>query len=213
MKDEKNIIETIQRSKIIAIIRGIDKEYILKTAEALLKGGIKVMEITLNREDAMESIEVVKKEFANEILLGAGTVLTKQQVKDSNDAGACFIVSPNTDRSVIEQTKNLSMVSIPGAFTPSEIVKAHQLEADFVKLFPAGSIGAGYIKAVRAPLDYIPLLAVGGVNIDNMTEFLKAGAAGLGIGGNLVDKALINSGKYDEVEKIVRSYVKKLEEV
>lgn len=213
MTNQKDIIGTIKKSKMVAIIRGIDSDHILKTAETLLKGGIKTMEITLNRDDAMESIELVKKEFENEILLGAGTVLTDKQVKGAYERGACFIVSPNTDEVVIKQTKDLNMISIPGAFSPSEIVKAHQLGADFVKVFPVGSIGSDYIKAVRGPLDSIPLLAVGGVNLDNMTEFLKAGADGLGIGGNLVNKSLIYDGKYDEVEKIARSYVKKLEEV
>jgi len=213
MTNQKDIIGTIKKSKMVAIIRGIDSGHILKTTEALLKGGIKVMEITLNRDDAMKSIEIVKKEFENEILLGAGTVLTDKQVREANQHGACFIVSPNTDEVVIKQTKDLNMISIPGAFSPSEIVKAHQLGADFVKVFPVGSIGPDYVKAVRGPLDSIPLLAVGGVNLDNMTEFLKAGADGLGIGGNLVSKTLIYAGKYDEVEKIARSYIKKLEEV
>lgn len=213
MTNPKEIIDTIKTARIVAIIRGIDKDHILKTAEALLKGGIKAMEITLNRNDAMESIEMVKKEFANEILLGAGTVTTDEQVREAHEHGARFIVSPNTDEAVIKQTKDLNMVSVPGAFSPTEILKAHQLGADFVKVFPAGSIGADYIKAVRGPLDNIPLLAVGGVNLDNMTEFLKAGADGLGIGGNLVSKSLIYDGKFDEVEKIARSYVKKLEEV
>lgn len=213
MTNPKEIIDTIKTARIVAIIRGIDKDHILKTAEALLKGGIKAMEITLNRNDAMESIEMVKKEFANEILLGAGTVTTDEQVREAHEHGARFIVSPNTDEAVIKQTEDLNMVSVPGAFSPTEILKAHQLGADFVKVFPAGSIGADYIKAVRGPLDNIPLLAVGGVNLDNMTEFLKAGADGLGIGGNLVSKSLIYDGKFDEVEKIARSYVKKLEEV
>lgn len=213
MINSKHIIETIKTSKIVAIIRGIDRDHILKTAEALLNGGIKVMEITLNRDDAMESIELVKRKFENEILLGAGTVLTEKQVREAYERGACFIVSPNTDEVVIKQTKDLNMISIPGAFSPTEIAKAQQLGADFVKVFPAGSLGSDYIKAVRGPLDSIPLLAVGGVNLDNMTEFLKAGAVGLGIGGNLVNKSLIYAEKYDEVEKIAQSYVKKLEEV
>ncbi|NLZ52213.1 MAG: bifunctional 4-hydroxy-2-oxoglutarate aldolase/2-dehydro-3-deoxy-phosphogluconate aldolase [Thermoanaerobacteraceae bacterium] len=213
MINSKHIIETIKTSKIVAIIRGIDRDHILKTAEALLNGGIKVMEITLNRDDAMESIELVKRKFENEILLGAGTVLTEKQVREAYERGACFIVSPNTDEVVIKQTKDLNMISIPGAFSPTEIAKAQQLGADFVKVFPAGSLGSDYIKAVRGPLDSIPLLAVGGVNLDNMTEFLKASAVGLGIGGNLVNKSLIYAEKYDEVEKIAQSYVKKLEEV
>lgn len=213
MKNENNIIDAINANKIIAIIRGIDKEHIIKTAEALLAGGIKIMEITLNRADAVESIEMLCKRYGGEMLLGAGTVLNKKQVKDVDKAGAMFIVSPNTDKEVIEETKNLNMVSIPGALTPSEIVDARKFGADFVKVFPAGSLGPNYIKAIRAPLDNIPLLAVGGIDTENMCEFLKAGAAGLGIGGNLVDKTLISSGKYDEIRKNAAKYVKKLKEV
>ena len=213
MKNENNIIDAINANKIIAIIRGIDKEHIVKTAEALLAGGIKIMEITLNRSDAVESIEMLCKTFNGKMLLGAGTVLNKKQVEEVSKAGAMFIVSPNTDREVIEQTKNLNMVSIPGALTPSEIVDARKFGADFVKVFPAGSLGPNYIKAIRAPLDNIPLLAVGGIDTENMCEFLKAGVAGLGIGGNLVDKTLISSGKYDEIRKNAAEYVKKLKEV
>ncbi|WP_286680227.1 bifunctional 4-hydroxy-2-oxoglutarate aldolase/2-dehydro-3-deoxy-phosphogluconate aldolase [Tepidanaerobacter sp. EBM-49] len=213
MKNENNIIDAINANKIIAIIRGIDKEHIVKTAEALLAGGIKIMEITLNRSDAVESIEMLCKTFSGKMLLGAGTVLNKKQVEEVSKAGAMFIVSPNTDREVIEQTKNLNMVSIPGALTPSEIVDARKFGADFVKVFPAGSLGPNYIKAIRAPLDNIPLLAVGGIDTENMCEFLKAGVAGLGIGGNLVDKTLISSGKYDEIRENAAKYVKKLKEV
>lgn len=213
MKNENNIIDAINANKIIAIIRGIDKEHIVKTAEALLAGGIKIMEITLNRSDAVESIEMLCKTFNGKMLLGAGTVLNKKQVEEVSKAGAMFIVSPNTDREVIEQTKNLNMVSIPGALTPSEIVDARKFGADFVKVFPAGSLGPNYIKAIRAPLDNIPLLAVGGIDTENMCEFLKAGVAGLGIGGNLVDKTLISSGKYDEIRGNAAKYVKKLKEV
>jgi len=213
MRNEKEIIEVIKQTKIVAILRGIDSGQILRTAQALLDGGIKVMEITLNREDALKSIEMVYREFGSNILFGAGTVLTEQQVIDSHRAGACFVVSPNTDKTVIEQSKNLEMVSIPGALTPSEIVRARNFGADFVKVFPAGSMSASYIKAVRAPLDGIPLLAVGGINLDNMMNFIDAGAMGVGIGGNLADKSLIKSGKYDEIKRIAREYVKKLEGV
>jgi len=200
------ILEGIQKHKLVAIIRGIGEDRILETVQALADGGIKVMEVTLNREDAVRSIKLISHSFGNDIVLGAGTVLNGDQVRLVAENGAGFIVSPNVDLEVIKETKQLGMVSIPGAFTPSEIVAAHNAGADFVKLFPAGSLGADYIKAIRAPLDNIPLLAVGGIDLNNIPLFFRAGVVGVGIGGNLVNKKLIEAGRYDEIRAIAREY-------
>jgi 2-dehydro-3-deoxyphosphogluconate aldolase/(4S)-4-hydroxy-2-oxoglutarate aldolase len=210
--DNDYIINAICENKIIAIIRGIGKEKILKTAEALLKGGLNIMEVTLNRDDAFDCIKLVESEFQNRVIIGAGTVLTQEQVEKSYDAGAKFIVSPNIDEQVIAAAKKANMVSIPGALTPSEIYRAHVSGADFVKVFPAGSLGPEYIKAVLAPLQNIPLLAVGGVDLNNMNEYLHMGAVGVGIGGNLVSKSLINAGEFDRLSELAGLYVEKIKE-
>jgi 2-dehydro-3-deoxyphosphogluconate aldolase/(4S)-4-hydroxy-2-oxoglutarate aldolase len=143
--------------------------------------------------------------------VGAGTVLTAQQVDTARANGASFIVSPNTDADVIRRAVSLGMVSIPGALTPTEVVAAHNLGASFVKLFPGGDLGSGYLKAICAPISHIPILVVGGVNAENMQEFIKAGAAGFGIGSNIVDKKLIDSGAYTRLSELAKSYTGQFE--
>ena len=124
----------------------------------------------------------------------------------ARDAGAKYIISPNTDEKVIKKTNECGMVSIPGALTPTEIQYAHACGADFVKLFPADNLGIGYIKAVLAPLSHIKLLAVGGVNENNLKDFLNVGVKGVGIGSNITKKELIKQGQYDEITKLAKKY-------
>ena len=126
-------------------------------------------------------------------------------------AGAQFIVSPDTNVAVIQRTRELGMVSMPGAMTPSEAMAAHTAGADFVKLFPAGALGAGYIKAVRAPLSHIAFLAVGGINENNAKSFIEAGCVGLGVGGNLVNKAWIEAGEFNKIAALARTFVENIQ--
>lgn len=208
-----DIIKRIYDNKIIAIIRGVGSNRILPTVEALFNGGISLLEVTYNHEsdeakaDTLKSIILINKEFGNDVSLGVGTVLTQKQVEDAVDSGAQYIISPNTDVSVIKKTKELGKVSIPGAFTPSEMVLAYHAGADIVKLFPAGVLGLKYIKAVLAPLSHIPVVAVGGVDADNAAEFIKAGAIGVGVGGSLVDTKAIYAGEYEKITKMAREYL------
>lgn len=209
-----NIIkEEILYNKIVAIVRGISKDYMLKTVEALLNGGIKLIEITYNHEsqetmeETLQSIKMINTEFKGDVILGAGTVLTVKQVLSAVDAGAEYIISPNTDIEVIKRTKELSKISIPGAFTPSEVVTAYNSGADIVKLFPAGLLGIDYIKAIRGPLSHIKLLATGGITVNNINEFIKAGAVGVGIGGSLVNKEIIQAGQFDKIKLMAQEYV------
>lgn len=130
------------------------------------------------------------------MLIGAGTVVHPEQVCLAYEAGARFILSPNTDARVIGKTRELQMVSIPGALTPTEMASAHEAGADFVKLFPAASLGAGYIRAIRVPMDHIRLVAVGGIDGRNAAEYLRAGACAVGVGGHLVDKALVDQRNF-----------------
>jgi 2-dehydro-3-deoxyphosphogluconate aldolase/(4S)-4-hydroxy-2-oxoglutarate aldolase len=211
------ILDQIFENKIVAIIRGIGSDRIIDTVGALLEGGIKLLEVTFNQEsesavlETLKSLELIKKEYGDKVCLGAGTVVTEEQVIKAVDAGAEYIISPNTDIDVIQKTKELGKISIPGAFTPSEMVMAYNAGADIVKLFPAGILGTGYIKALLAPLSHIPVVAVGGVNVDNVDQFIKVGAKGVGVGGNLVDKKAIYSGDYDKIKEVAKEYIKKLE--
>ena len=161
------------------------------------------MEVTFNQkegdsgyESTVDSIRKIASEANKEILIGAGTVLTEQQVVLASNAGAEFIVTPTTDPAVIRLANSLGMVTMPGAYTPTEINNAYKAGADFVKVFPASEVGCAYFKALHGPLGHIPLTAVGGVTMDNAKAFLAAGAVGLGIGGNLVSRKLIENGDY-----------------
>lgn len=213
-----NIKEKIIENKIIAIIRGVDKSDILKTVEALIAGGIELIEITLDHQNkdsymnVLEMITLVNEEYQNKICLGAGTVITPEQVEDVIKRGVEYIISPNTDLEIIKKTKELNKISIPGAYTPSEIIKAYNSGADFVKLFPASNLGSGYVKSVLSPVN-IPLLAVGGVNISNVKGFIKAGALGVGIGGSLIDKEAIKEKRYNSLTEKAKRYLEVIREI
>lgn len=214
---DKNV-KRIREKKIIAIIRGLTAEEAVKASRALFEGGIQFMEVTFDQnsqdhfKNTIEAIINIKNDNP-EIHIGAGTVMTIEQVEMAINAGAEFIISPNVDFEVIKRTKELKALSIPGAFTPSEVTNAYNAGADFVKVFPAGDMSANYIKSLKGPLGHIPLLAVGGIDHVNMKDFYKAGCCGFGIGGNLVNKALIREEKYDELKKTAECYVEAAEKL
>lgn len=212
----KRIIEKILKEKIIAIIRDIPSTQIIDLVTYLNKGGISFVEITFDHtsteamKDTLLSIRKIKEHFSEKCMVGAGTVMTALQVQQSVNAGAEYIISPNVDEEVIKETKALGKTSIAGALTPSEMALAYKYGTDVVKLFPAGILGTDYIKAVKAPLKHIPIIAVGGVTAKNCIEFIKAGAVGVGVGGNLVSKQLVDEGRFDEIEAIAKEYVESL---
>ena len=207
------IIKKIEEKKIIVIVRGVEKNKLIPLAEAMYKGGIRFWEITysadkkVSDEETAENIKMLSEHFGGRMYIGAGTVLTEEQVALTKKAGGQFIISPDTVPEVIRKTKELGMISIPGAVTPSEITTAVKSGADFVKLFPANNLGAAYIKAITAPLCNVKLLAVGGIDENNMPEYLKAGVCGFGIGGNIVKKQLIDAGDFAAIEKLAEKYV------
>lgn len=211
------IIEDIEKNKLIVIIRGVDREKLLPLAEALYKGGIRLIEVTFSADGSTddaytaENIRILSEAFRGRLRVGAGTVLTEEQVELTANAGGEFIISPDTYAPVIERTRALGMVSIPGAMTPSEIALAHRVGADFVKLFPVSGVGPKYVKAVTAPLSHVKLLAVGGINESNMKEYLSTGVKGFGIGNNLVDKRLLAENDYDGITALAEKYVQEVE--
>lgn len=213
----KNTIDTILKEKIIVIVRGIGREKLLQFAEAAYKGGIRLLECTYDAtgntpdEEIASNIKMLADHFEGKMLIGAGTVLSEKQVELTKNAGGKFIISPDTCPEVIKETKKLGLVSIPGAFTPSEAVIAHKAGADFVKLFPITSMGPKCLKDIKAPLSHIKFLAVGGINADNITEYLSVGACGVGIGSDIANKKLIEANNFDAIEENVRRYVKQIE--
>ena len=208
----EDLIARIQKEKIIAIVRGLPVDTVLKVVQALYDGGIRFVEVTFSQnsptciEDTCRAIEAIAGRFP-ELYVGAGTVVTMQQLYAAHRAGARYMISPNTNPALIREATRRGLLALPGAMTPSEIVEAYEAGADFVKLFPTDNLGAGYIRAIRAPLSHIPMLAVGGVNDENMEEFYRAGVCGFGIGGNIVNKKLIAAGDFAGMTELARRYV------
>lgn len=214
MKTE--VIKAVEASKIIAILRKVNMQDFMQTVEALYKGGIRLMEVTFDQagdfaeETTLEQIRQINRHCKGMVLAGAGTVMDKRQVKAAYDAGAEYIISPNTSRDVIEETVRLGLVSMPGALTPSEIQNAHEWGADFVKVFPADDLGAEYIKSISAPLNHIKLIAVGGISADNLSAYIKAGAIGVGVASSLVDRSLIETGQFDRLTELAKQFTDKI---
>ena len=208
-----DLTSIIKKEKLIVIVRGVEKDKLIPLAEAMAAGGIRLLEITFDAsgkvsdEETAARIRMLASHFGDRLAIGAGTVLSERQVALTKEAGGKFIISPDTCEAVIRKTKELGMLSMPGALTPSEITAAHRAGADFVKLFPITSLGTAYVKAVKAPLSHIPLLAVGGVDETNMTDYLKAGVCGFGVGSNIIDKAALAKGDYESITALAEKYV------
>ena len=204
-----NEIEKIVREKrIIAIVRGQTPDVCLHLAEAFAKGGIGLVEVTFNQREpetwqqTAEAIQAIRTRFAGAVRVGAGTVLTEEQLKICAEAGGEYMITPNVNAALIRKCVEMGLVAMPGALTPSEAVVAWEAGAQFVKLFPAGTLGAGYVKAVRAPLSHIPFLAVGGISPENVADFMRAGCVGAGVGGNLTNKEWIAEGAWDKITAV-----------
>ena len=204
---EQKMIDLVLESRIVAIVRGLDDGYV-PLAQAMYDGGIRAIEVTFNQKDPSQwvkttnGIRQIKEAMGEKMLVGAGTVTSVELAELAHEAGAQFIVSPDINEEVIRRTKELGMLSMPGALTPTEVLSAYKAGADFVKVFPAGPLGSSYVKAIRGPLNHIRLLAVGGVSEKNVAEFIKAGCVGAGVGGNLVNKDWIAAGEFDKIREV-----------
>lgn len=181
-----NALSHILKYQIVAIIRGAHPKDVLHLAEAIYEGGIKSIEITLNSEDAFSLIETLAHKMRERVLIGAGTVLDAASAQTAISSGAEFIISPTLDVETILVTKKHNKVSLPGAYTPTEILQAFKSGGDIIKVFPAGGC-VDYIKDLKGPLPDIPLMPTGGITLHNIALFKKAGAAAFGIGSALVD--------------------------
>jgi 2-dehydro-3-deoxyphosphogluconate aldolase / (4S)-4-hydroxy-2-oxoglutarate aldolase len=178
-------IDLLRRCGVIAILRGIDSDRVVPIVQTLYEGGIKAVEVTLNHPDSIKSIALLENEFGKELSIGAGTVLNEDSARAAISAGARFIISPSLNLKTIEMTKKLGAVSIPGAYTPTEILTAYENGADFVKVFPATALGPAFLKDMKGPLPQIPLIPTGGINVENAFDFLQAGAVSVGVGSSL----------------------------
>ena len=190
------ILSQLLQYKIIAIIRGAQPTDVLPIVQALYDGGIRAVEITLNSKDAIQVINEVSNHLKDKMLVGAGTVLDASAASEAIEAGAQFIIAPSIDIETIQLTKQKGKVSIPGAFTATEIVTAYKAGADLIKVFPASN--PQYIKDLMGPLSHIPMMPTGGVNLENIQDFKKAGAVAFGIGSSLVDTKQVITKTYLE---------------
>ncbi|WNR43247.1 bifunctional 4-hydroxy-2-oxoglutarate aldolase/2-dehydro-3-deoxy-phosphogluconate aldolase [Paenibacillus roseipurpureus] len=198
-------IQEIERTRIIAIVRGVKEGHILSVAEALYNGGVTVMEVTLNTPGALSMINSLQTRWGDRMFIGAGTVLDLEDAKQAVEAGAAFLVTPNLDEEVIRWSSEQGVPIFPGAMTPTEVVKAWKAGATAVKIFPSASLGLPFIKELMGPLDKIPMMAVGGVTESNIKQFLEIGCYGLGIGGSLINVKEIEAGNFGWItEKAVR---------
>ena len=198
---KEKINQTIKEQGVIAIIRGVEEKDLYPLLDALYLGGMQVAEITFGKEDN-ETSRLIEKAVAyvgDKMFIGAGTVTDLPRARLAYNSGAQFLVSPNTDKCVIDFAKENSISMVCGAFTPSEIYSAYSFGADFVKVFPANFYGAEYIKTVKAPFPQIPLIAFAGVTGENIAQFIKAGAIGAGIGSELINLKQIKAGNFNYV--------------
>ena len=211
-----NVLEHIKAHRLVAISRQVYSEDLLKAVEQVLEGGIAILEITFDQADPAnltltpDSIRAVKARFGERICVGAGTVMTVAQAEAAKAAGADFALAPNTDVEVIRRMKELGLVAVPGAFTPSEIAAAYAAGADIVKIFPASSLGTAYLDAIRGPINHIPLMAVGGVTPENVRSFFEHGCMSAGIGSAIISKKKAAQGDFKSMGEAAAAFVSAL---
>lgn len=193
---------------IVPVIRASSAELAIKVADAVCAGGIPIVEITMTVPGAIDVIAQLAKSIGSHVLIGAGTVLDSETAMQCMDAGAEFIVSPGFDPETVRTVNRIGKLMMAGALTPTEVISAWKAGSDFVKVFPCGAVGgAKYIKALKAPLPQVPLVPTGGVNLETAADFIRAGAAALGIGGELVSSSALKSGDTSEITKLAQRYL------
>src|SRR5438034_10061257 len=202
------IIQRIMEVGLVPVVRASSTDEAGAIVEAIKTGGISVLEITMTVPGAIRLIEKISERYGNDVLLGAGTVVDAETARAVILAGAEFIVTPSLRLSTIEVCKRYSKVVIPGALTPTEVITAWEAGADFVKIFPCGNVGGPkYIKALRGPFPQIDFIPTGGVNLETTPEFIKAGAAAVAVGGELVDLKALREDKLEVITSNARRFL------
>ncbi|HWC16593.1 MAG TPA: bifunctional 4-hydroxy-2-oxoglutarate aldolase/2-dehydro-3-deoxy-phosphogluconate aldolase [Terriglobales bacterium] len=199
---------------IVPVVRASSAKKAIAAAEAVAAGGISILEVTMTVPGAIGAITELIKTLGREVVVGAGTVLDAEAAKQCFDAGAEFLVTPGLDLGTVKAANHADKVILAGALSPTEIISAWRAGADFVKVFPASAMGgASYIKALRGPLPQVPLVPTGGVNLNTAADFLRAGAAALGIGGELVVTSALNSGEVAQITELAKKYLQIVRQV
>ncbi|MEQ6390663.1 bifunctional 4-hydroxy-2-oxoglutarate aldolase/2-dehydro-3-deoxy-phosphogluconate aldolase [Bacillaceae bacterium S4-13-58] len=204
---KERMLSQLQQSGLVVVIRRPHPDHVFPLIEALVEGGAGALEITMDTVGAPEIIKKVKKDYGDRALVGAGTVLNKDQALLAIEHGADFIFSPSFNEKVVKLTNDHNKISIPGVYTPTEIVNAYEAGADLVKIFPAGGLGPNYIKDLQGPLGHIPMLPTGGVSLDNVDQFIKSGCFGVGVGGSLLTKSILTEQRWDDLKELTEKYI------
>lgn len=190
------VCRKIEEIGLVPVVRARSAELAIRAVEAVLAGGVPVFEITMTVPGAISVIETLSARFGERALIGAGTVLSAEDARACIEAGARFVVSPGFDPATVEAALAADVAAMPGALTPTEVIAAWKSGADMVKVFPCSVLGgAKYLKALRAPLPQVKLMPTGGVNLATVKEYIEAGAAALGVGGELVDERALDAGQ------------------
>jgi 2-dehydro-3-deoxyphosphogluconate aldolase/(4S)-4-hydroxy-2-oxoglutarate aldolase len=206
--DKKAIHDRILEIGIVPVVRANSPREAMVAVEAVSEGGIPIVEVTMTVPRAVEVIRELAKDNASELLIGAGTVLDVETARRCHDAGAQFLVSPGLDLETVAFAVREQMLMMAGALTPTEIITAWRAGSDFVKVFPCGQVGgAKYIGALKGPLPQIPLVPTGGVNLNTAAKFIEAGAAALGVGGELVQAEALRTGKIEVIVENARKFL------
>lgn len=207
MLPKSMLLNKLTESGVIAVIRRIPEEKIEQVAESLVKAGVTALEITVDSEGAFASITRLSRQWRGRAIVGAGTVIDAQTAAMAIQSGADFLFSPSLHRDVIQIASRHGKISVPGVMTPTEMIAAIEWGADLVKLFPAASLGPAYMKAVKDPFPHIPIIPTGGIDEQNITSFITAGAAAVGIGGTLLNRKWIEANDFAAVENAAKTYV------
>lgn len=208
MSSRTEIAGRIMDAGIVAVVRTSTFEDVAPVCDALVAGGVNVLEITLTVPKALQALQESAQRFGQRALVGAGTVLNAQQCRDVIEAGAQFAVSPITRLELVPVCHAAGRPVMIGAYTPTEAQNAHEAGADFIKIFPADKLGPGYIKNLRAPLPHLRIVPTGGVDLNTAPEFLRAGCAALGVGSSLVSNDLIKNRRWDELTRLAGEFVR-----
>lgn len=204
----EQILDAIRKIAVVPVVRTSSADGAIKAIHAIYRGGIRAAEITMTVPGAIRALEKVADEFGDTMVLGAGTVLDPETCRACMLAGAQFIVTPALKVATIEQAKRYSKVILPGALTPTEILTAWEAGADMVKVFPASAVGGPkYIKALKAPFPQVQLVPTGGVNLDTVMDFMRAGATAVGVGNELIDDKSVQEGHFGVFEERARRFV------
>jgi len=207
--------ETLSRlvdSGVVAVLRGVPADQLIEIAEALREGGVTAVEITADTPNVGDLIGEVAGSFDDEVVVGTGTVLDSETARTTLMAGAEFVVSPSLHEDVIETCNRYGAVSAPGVMTPTEAVRGYEAGADFVKVFPAKTVGPAHLGAMKGPLGQIPMMPTGGVSPENAAEYVEAGAFAVGAGGALVDYDAAERGDYEVITETAREFTRVVEE-